>query len=230
MLTAITGGSGSGKTTLARALCRALPGGCATLVSEDWYYRDTAALPGFDAATFDFDGVAARDHALLAVHLRALKAGERVTAPVYSFVTHRRLADAGTPVAPAPVVVVEGSHLLSDPALAGLFDLRVYVQVADDVRFIRRLLRDRAERGRTTESVVGQYLATVRPAHHRFTEPARAAADLVIDDRSAAVDQPDARAVADLIAPILAHPLLRSFLSSCEATGARAQLGSGSAG
>jgi len=208
VLVAITGGSGSGKTTLAAALHQALPAGSATLVSEDWYYRDAGGFEGFDPATFDFDDLAARDHARLRADLRALKAGEAVVAPAYSFVTHRLLPDGGTPLRPAAVVVVEGSHLLSDPVLAGVFDLRVYVDVADDVRFIRRLLRDRAERGRSVESVVGQYLATVRPAHARFTEPARARADLIIEDRTAAVDQPDGAKVADLIAPMLAHPML----------------------
>ena len=112
---------------------------------------------------------------------------------------------------PRAVIVVEGAHLLCAPEPATLFDLTVYVDTPADVRFIRRLLRDQAERGRTLESVVAQYLGTVRPAHERFTAPARARADLVLTDASSSVDCPDPRVLEDLLRPVLDHPLLSSL-------------------
>lgn len=210
LLIAITGGSGSGKSTLAQALAEALGPDQAVVVLEDWYYVDAAALPGFDAATFDFDHVNARDHDLLAAHLAALKAGRAVEAPIYSLIHHGR-DPGGVPVPARPVVIVEGIHLLATPAVAELFDLKVFVDTPADIRFIRRLLRDQAERGRTARSVIDQYLKTVRPGHERFTEPGRALADFVVADQTAAVVLQDRQAVERLAAPVLAHPLLAPF-------------------
>ena len=210
LLIAITGGSGSGKSTLAQALAAALGPDQAVVVLEDWYYVDAAALPDFDASTFDFDHVAARDHALLARHLADLKAGRAVEAPIYSLIHHGR-DPGGAPVPAAPVVIVEGIHLLATPAVADLFDLKVFVDTPADIRFIRRLLRDQAERGRTARSVIDQYLKTVRPGHERFTEPGRALADFVVADQTAAVVLADRSAVDRLVAPVLAHPLLTPF-------------------
>jgi uridine kinase len=214
ILIAITGGSGSGKSTLAEGLAAALPMGIATLVSEDWYYRDCSVFPGFDPATFDFDDIIIRDHPLLVEHLTALRAGQEVTAPVYDFATHSRQADAGRAVAPAQVVIVEGTHLLCAAEVAALFDLRIYLDTPDDVRFIRRLLRDQEHRGRTARSVIDQYLATVRPAHFRLTHTSRERADLIVTDPSTTVDNPDMQAVARLVGPLLGHPVLVSLAKS----------------
>lgn len=210
LLIAVAGGSGSGKSTLASALEARLPAGTVRLVIEDAYYGDYGGRPGFDAATFDFDDVTAKDHALLGEHLVALRAGGTVEAPLYCFETHRRLPSVDT-IAPAPLIVVEGAHLLCSPELAALFDLRIYVDTPPDVRFIRRLIRDQAQRGRTADSVIQQYLATVRPAHERLIEPSRARADIVlVDDRGAVI--PDDPAEFDrLLAPVLAHPLLNAW-------------------
>jgi uridine kinase len=213
ILIAITGGSGSGKSTLAEALVAGLPDGAAVLLREDSYYMDAAALPDFDAAIFDFDDVAARDHDLLARDLTALKAGRDVAAPIYSFIHHGR-EPGGEPVAAAPVVVVEGTHLLCTPALSALFDIRVFVDTPADIRFIRRLLRDQSERGRTADSVIAQYLATVRPGHERLTEPSKVHADFVVADATAAVRLENRDAIVRLVAPVLAHPLLTPFLTS----------------
>ena len=211
ILIAITGGSGSGKSTLAETLVSALPDGAAVLVREDSYYKDAAALPGFDAATFDFDDVAARDHDLMVADLKALKAGRSVTAPVYSFIHHGR-EPGGEPIPAAQVVIVEGTHVLCTPDLTALFDIRVFVDTPADIRFIRRLLRDQAERGRSADSVVAQYLATVRPGHERLTEPSRTHADFIVADATAAVRLEDPQAVVRLAAPVLAHPLLQALL------------------
>ncbi|WP_312690741.1 uridine kinase, partial [Brevundimonas nasdae] len=205
------GGSGSGKSTLAEALVSSLPQGAAVLVREDSYYRDAASVPDFNADTFDFDDVAARDHDLMIADLKALKDGRAVTAPVYSFIHHGREPE-GEPIPAAEVVVVEGIHLLCTPELTQLFDIRVFVDTPADIRFIRRLLRDQAERGRSADSIVSQYLATVRPGHERLTEPSRVHADFVVADATAAVRLEDPQAVVRLAAPVLAHPLLQGFL------------------
>ena len=213
VLVAITGGSGSGKSTLAAALMAVLPAGAAVMVSEDWYYRDCSAFPNFDPATFDFDDIIIRDHALLIEHLQALRSGHAVSAPEYDFVTHSRKTDAGIKVAPTEVVIVEGSHLLCAVEMAAVFDLRIYLDTPDDVRFIRRLLRDQAERGRTARSIVDQYLATVRPAHERLTGPSRMRADVVVQDATTTVDHPDPAAIARLAAPLLEHPLFAPLMT-----------------
>jgi uridine kinase len=213
ILIAITGGSGSGKSTLAETVAAVLPAGQAVLLREDSYYRDAASLPGFDAATFDFDDVAARDHERLEADLGALKAGRDIVAPIYSFITHGR-EPGGEPVRAAPVVIVEGTHLLCTPSLAELFDIRVFVDTPADIRFIRRLLRDQAERGRTAGSVIDQYLKTVRPGHERLTEPSRTRADFIVADATAAVRLEDPQAVVRLAAPLLAHPLLSKLMNS----------------
>jgi len=212
VLIAITGGSGSGKSTLAETLVAALPPETAVLMREDSYYRDAAALPDFDAATFDFDDVAARDHDLLIADVIRLKAGKPVTAPVYSFIHHGREAD-GEPIPARPVVIVEGTHVLCTPALSALFDIRVFVDTPADIRFIRRLLRDQTERGRTAQSVIDQYLLTVRPGHERLTEPSRVEADFIVADATAAVRLDDPQAVVRLAAPVLAHPLLTALFT-----------------
>ena len=211
ILIAITGGSGSGKSTLAEALVTALPDGAAVLLREDSYYRDAASLPDFDPNTFDFDDVAARDHDLMIHDLSELKAGRAITAPIYSFIHHGR-EPGGEAVPAAEVVIVEGTHVLCTPALVELFDIRVFVDTPADIRFIRRLLRDQAERGRTAESVIGQYLGTVRPGHERWTEPSRVNADFVVADATAAVRLEDPQAVVRLAAPVLAHPLLAQLI------------------
>lgn len=210
LLIGIVGGSGSGKTTIAHALSRRL-GDRAVMIAEDSYYGDWGADPGFDPTVFDFDDVASRDHRLMAEQLAVLKAGGRADVPVYDFVTHRRLTGQATPTGPAEVVIVEGLHLFCTPDVADLFDLKVFVDTPPDVRFIRRLIRDQAERGRSWDSVVAQYLATVRPAHVRQIEPSRAQAEIVILDEAAAVRLTDPTSVDRLVAPLLADPRLKKF-------------------
>jgi uridine kinase len=213
ILVAITGGSGSGKSTLAEGLRAALPAGAATLVSEDWYYHDCSRFPAFDPASFDFDDIVIRDHALLIEHLGALRAGRAVAAPVYDFATHSRKPGAAQPIEPAPVLIVEGTHLLCSAEVAAMFDLRIYLDTPDDVRFIRRLLRDQEHRGRTARSVIDQYLGTVRPAHFRLTHASRQRADLIVTDPSTTVDNPDRSAVAELVRPLLRHPVFEALLA-----------------
>jgi uridine kinase len=181
ILVAITGGSGAGKTSLALALAERAAPRSVLILSEDCYYHDNGAAPDFDAGRFNFDDVAAHDHALLARDLTLLRAGRAIDRPDYCYVTHRRRPET-IPAEPAELVIVEGIHILHTEALRPLFDLSLYLDVPDDVRFVRRLLRDLRERERDPVAVAVQYLETVRPMHYRFTEPTRAAADLILVD------------------------------------------------
>ncbi|MBL8753328.1 MAG: uridine kinase [Planctomycetes bacterium] len=176
---AIAGGSGSGKTSLTRALVGQLgPTECAVL-DHDSYYRDQSHLPPAERAATNYDHPESLENDLLARHLAELRAGRAVQRPRYDFATHTRTRVA-TLVEPRPVIVCEGILLLAVPELRDAFDLRVYVDTPADVRALRRVQRDITERGRTVESVVQQYLETVRPMHERFVEPARTTADLVL--------------------------------------------------
>ncbi len=168
----VGGGTASGKTTLARAVA-ARTG--ALLVAQDRYYYGAD-----DPAHFDFDHPDALETDLLVRHLRELCAGRPVDLPVYDFARHARAAVADR-VDPAPLIVVEGILTLAHAGLVALADLRVFVDAPPDVRLARRLRRDTAERGRTVEGVLDQYLGSVRPGHLRFVEPSRTRADLVLD-------------------------------------------------
>lgn len=168
---AVAGGTASGKTTFSRVLV-ARTG--ATLISHDRYYRD---CPEPDGVNFDHPD--ALDTALLVEHLDALRAGRAVDVPDYDFATHRRVP--GTRIEPRPLIVVEGILVLADPEVVKRCDLTVFMYCPDDVRLLRRLLRDCAERGRTLQSVAEQYLTTVRPMHERYVAPCQHAADMVLD-------------------------------------------------
>ncbi|HEX4180103.1 MAG TPA: uridine kinase, partial [Caulobacteraceae bacterium] len=174
----VAGGSGSGKSLFARALAERLGPRTVVLISEDDYYR-RFDHPGFDPRRFDFDVPSARDHAQLAGHLQRLRQGFTVDRPVYSFRIHAPLKRRA-PTPPADVVIVEGLHVLHDPAVRAGLDFSIFLEVDDDLRFIRRLLRDIRERGRSVRGVTDQYLATVKPAHSRYVAPAKALADLVL--------------------------------------------------
>ncbi len=174
----VAGGSGSGKSLYAKALAERLSPRSVVLLSEDDYYRRFEG-PEFDPCTFDFDVPSARDHAQLAEHLERLRQGLAIDRPAYSFRTHAPLKKR-IKVAPAEVVIVEGLHVLHDPKVRALLDFSVFLDIDDDVRFIRRLLRDTRERGRSVGSVTDQYLATVKPAHDRFVAPTKALADVVL--------------------------------------------------
>jgi len=185
LIVAITGGSASGKSTFADALRRALDPADVRLIPEDEYYGDHAEEPGFDPQRFNFDDITAHDHDLLGQHLRQLKKGKSIHAPHYDFLTHKRLGQTRE-IKPADVIIVEGIHVLADPKLRDLYDLSIFVDAPADIRLARRLLRDVRDRGRSVESVVTQYLRTVRPMHLAHTEPGRDAADIVIQNDAAA--------------------------------------------
>lgn len=177
-LIGIAGGSGSGKTTITAALLDAL-GEEAALLQHDWYYRDQPACSPEARARLNFDHPDAQETALLAAHLDRLRRGNAVDAPQYDFATHTRAPNT-VRVEPRPVIVVEGINTLASPELRARFDLAIFVDAPADIRFIRRLQRDIAERGRTVESVIRQYLEQVRPMHETFVEPCRDSAGLIL--------------------------------------------------
>jgi uridine kinase len=178
-LLGVAGGSGSGKTTVAERLAGLIGGNELALLRLDAYYCDRNHLPFEERAADNYDHPDAFDWPLLLDHVRALLQGLEVQVPVYDFATYQRLPDRLT-VAPARIVVVEGILVLYEPELRELFDLRVFVDTDADVRFIRRLERDVAERQRSPESVIEQYLATVRPSHLQFIEPSKRYADVIV--------------------------------------------------
>ena len=173
----IFGGSGAGKSTVTLLLADLLAGFDFGVIEQDSYYR--SIRPQQHGEDYNFDHPAALDLPLLRRHLAALKLGRSVRLPCYDFKTHRRLKKS-RPFACRDIILVEGSLLLAVPRLRGLFDLSVFVDAPPDLRLLRRLARDVRERGRTFESVLSQYLATVRPMHLKFIEPSRKAADLVV--------------------------------------------------
>ncbi|MEZ5939571.1 MAG: uridine kinase [Hyphomonadaceae bacterium] len=196
---AITGGSGSGKTTLAEVLKARLGEGRCVVVSEDHYYLPRALhTPDMTGKsneeverTINFDDPSSKDMALFHTHLEALKDGRAIDQPVYDFAVHERDPARLHRVAPHEVVIVEGVHVLTDPAFADLFDLTVYVDTPADLRLARRVRRDWMERGRSPERSLDQYLRFVRAAHFRFTEPAKYLCDLVIADEGGAAFRPE---------------------------------------
>jgi uridine kinase len=177
----VAGGTGSGKTTVAREILRRAGAGQISLIQHDAYYKDLGDLPLAQRAMQNFDHPDALDNNLLIAHLRELKANRAVEIPVYDFTTHTRTAKT-LRVEPRRVILVEGILIFADPTLRNLMDVKIYVDTDADIRFIRRLERDIAERGRTMESVVRQYLATVRPMHQEFVEPSKRSADVIIPE------------------------------------------------
>lgn len=167
LIVGVCGGSGSGKTTFARALAEA--SGPAVVLAEDDYYVCRTRTPDFDADTRDFDHPSAKELDLLRVHLGELRAGRAVMRPVYDLKTHSRTGEAR--VEPAPLVIVEGLHFLSDPELCAAVDHAFFVDAPDATRFERRLARDVAARARTAESVRAQWDGTVQPAFLRWIAP-----------------------------------------------------------
>ncbi len=175
----IAGGSGSGKTTVVRRLMESLGDGKVSVLEHDRYYRDRSDLRLEERAALNYDHPDSLETDLLVAHVRALRAGEPVQVPQYDFARHNRL-DALELVPPRAAVIVEGILIFADAPLRSLMDVKVFVDADDDTRFIRRLQRDLSERGRTVQSVIDQYLATVKPMHLEFVEPSKRYADIIV--------------------------------------------------
>jgi uridine kinase len=177
----VAGGTGSGKTTVAHEILNRAGTAQISLIQHDAYYKDLGDLSPAQRAMQNFDHPDALDNALLIEHLRELKAGRAIEVPVYDFTTHTRTAETST-IEPHRIILLEGILIFADEALRRLMDVKIYVDTDPDIRFIRRLERDIAERGRTMESVIRQYLATVRPMHQEFVEPSKRFADVIIPE------------------------------------------------
>ncbi len=177
----IGGGSGSGKTTVALKVRERFPRKTVEIIHHDSYYLDRPDLSASERHRINYDHPGAFETSLLVQHLAALRAGKKVDVPVYDFTTQRR-SDQVEPVAPADILFVEGILVLESPELRGQMDIRLYVDVEDDERFIRRLERDISERGRSMDSVIRQYRETVKPMHLQFVEPSKRYAQLIIPE------------------------------------------------
>ncbi len=175
----IAGGSGSGKTTVAQQILQRVGEEHIAYLQHDAYYRDLSHLTPSQRAEVNFDHPDALETELLIQHIQMLKRGQAVQVPIYDFATHTRRPETIT-VEPRPLILVEGILVFVEKALRDLFDLKIFVDTDADLRFIRRLERDLRERGRTMESVIRQYLSTVRPMHLEFVEPSKRYADVII--------------------------------------------------
>ncbi len=194
----IAGGSGSGKTTVAQEILQRVGPDRIAFLQHDSYYKDLSGLPPAQRTSVNFDHPNSLDTDLLIQHVELLRSNLPVEVPIYDFSTHSR-TDRTFRVQPRRVILVEGILIFTESTLRDLFDVKLFVDTDSDLRFIRRLERDIAERGRTMESVIKQYLATVRPMHMEFVEPSKRYADVIIPEggyNTAALDMVVARVEA----------------------------------
>jgi uridine kinase len=181
LIIGVAGGTGSGKTTVVHRIMEALGDTDVTVLAHDRYYRDFDHLLVDDHGRRNYDHPDSLDTAVLVTHLRALRGGQPADLPVYDRSRHMRESATMT-VQPGPAVIVEGILVFADSALRSLMDVKVFVDTDADIRFIRRLRRDIAERGRTVASVIEQYFATVKPMHLEFVEPSKRHADVIVPE------------------------------------------------
>jgi uridine kinase len=177
----IAGGSGSGKTTLASLILDRVGAEKIAFLPHDAYYKDLSDLPLNQRATINFDHPDSLDTSLLIEHIKCLREFKPVDIPIYDFKSHSRTGETKQ-VLPKQVIMVEGILIFSEPELRPLLDVKIFVDTDADLRFIRRLERDINERGRSTDSVIHQYLATVRPMHLEFVEPSKRYADVIVPE------------------------------------------------
>lgn len=177
----IAGGTGSGKTTLTERLRDHFGQNEVSVINHDSYYKRHDELPYAERCKLNYDHPDSFDTELMVQHLQALRRGEAVEVPVYNYAIHNR-SDQTITVRPAPVIIVEGILIFASPELCDLMDLKVFVDTDADVRILRRIVRDVKKRGRTLDSVVSQYLTTVKPMHEQFVEPSKRRADIIIPE------------------------------------------------
>src|SRR5690348_10126159 len=181
ILIGIAGGSGSGKTLVARNIVRELGSDRVVIIDQDSYYKNLDDIPFRDREIRNFDHPDAFDGELLKLHIRQLLDGHAVEQPIYDYSEHRRLAETRR-IGDHLIVVLEGILIFVDPELREMMDIKLFIDADPDVRFIRRLRRDIIERGRSVDSVVRQYLESVRPMHLQFVDPAKRHADVIIPE------------------------------------------------
>ncbi|MGM9635470.1 MAG: uridine kinase [Candidatus Avispirillum sp.] len=180
MIIGIAGGSGSGKTTLAERLCDIF-GDSVCLIRHDSYYKRRDELTYEERTKLNYDEPDAFDTELMREHLAALKRGESIDCPVYDYTVHNR-SDSVQHIVPKRVIIVEGILIFADEEVCRLFDIRIFVDTDADVRILRRIRRDVAKRGRSLDSVINQYLNTVKPMHEKYVEPTKRRADVIVPE------------------------------------------------
>lgn len=181
ILIGIAGGTGSGKTTLANRLVESFGGDEVSILRHDNYYRRHDDMEYEERTKLNYDHPDAFDTELLCEHISALKAGKSIRMPVYDYSLHNR-SDRTIGVKPAPVIVLEGILIFAEVSLCELMDIKVFVDTDADVRILRRIVRDVKHRGRSLDSVISQYLTTVKPMHEQFVEPSKRRADIIIPE------------------------------------------------
>jgi uridine kinase len=177
----ICGGTGSGKTTITERIISALSPESVLVLQQDHYYKNFPHLSLEERARQNFDHPDAFDNSLFIEHVRQLREGRPIDRPVYDFTKHERASET-VRMDPSPALILEGILIFENKALCDLMDIKIFVDTDADLRFIRRLSRDIRERGRTIDSVVNQYLTTVRPMHNEFVEPSKRHADVIIPE------------------------------------------------
>lgn len=181
MVVGISGGTGSGKTTLSDLILGRIGREKIAYLPHDAYYRDQKHLPIEERAKVNYDHPDSLETELLIKHIEMLKTGQSIDMPIYDFTIHNR-KEATLRVDPRPIILVEGILIFVEKALRNLFDMKIYVDTDADIRFIRRLTRDVNERGRSVQSVINQYLQTVRPMHLEFVENSKRYADIFVPE------------------------------------------------
>ncbi len=181
MVVGIAGGTGSGKTTLSGLILESIGRDKIAYLPHDAYYRDHKDLPLEERAKLNYDHPDSLETELLVEHIRQLEAGQPVEMPVYDFTKHNRKTET-VHIEPRRVVLVEGILIFTEKTLREMFDMKIYVDTDPDLRFIRRMKRDIEERGRTVQSVIDQYMLTVRPMHLEFVESSKRYADIIVPE------------------------------------------------
>ena len=200
LIIGIAGGTGSGKTTVVNQIMNELPADEVVIISQDSYYKKNENMTYEERSKINFDHPNSIDFDLLVAHLEALKKGEIIEQPVYSFVTHNRTIDTLI-THPRKVIIVEGILIFNNPKLREMFDIKIYVHADADERLIRRIRRDVAERGRDVAEVLDRYQKTLKPMHQQFIEPTKNYADIIIpNDRYNTV-------AVDIVRTVISHKL-----------------------
>jgi uridine kinase len=178
----ITGGTGSGKSTVCKAIIENIPEEKIATLEQDAYYKDQTHLTMEERLKTNYDHPLSFDNKLLIKHIEDLSKGESIEKPIYDYELHTRKKNKTVNIAPKDIIIVEGIMILEDEDLRDKLDIKIYVDTEDDIRILRRIQRDIKERGRTVDSVIEQYLSTVKPAHDQFIEPYKKYADIIMPE------------------------------------------------